>query len=104
MAILSVNEEQGVSCRANEDLDPRLVRSSGITANEGTGCWRNLHISTCKCCPFEGRPLRPESYADNRSIRFAPPLVISEEDIRRAVGIIGECLEEFDTVSLFSQW
>ncbi|ORX35694.1 putative ornithine-oxo-acid transaminase [Kockovaella imperatae] len=31
-------------------------------------------------------------------IRFAPPLVISEEDIRKAVKIIGECLEEFDTI------
>jgi hypothetical protein len=34
-----------------------------------------------------------------RSIRFAPPLVISEEDVRKAVKIIGESLEEFDTVS-----
>ncbi|EIW70515.1 hypothetical protein TREMEDRAFT_29003 [Tremella mesenterica DSM 1558] len=29
-------------------------------------------------------------------IRFAPPLVISEEDINRAVGIIGESLSELD--------
>lgn len=33
------------------------------------------------------------------SIRFAPPLVISEEDVRRAVRIIAESLAEFDTVS-----
>lgn len=33
------------------------------------------------------------------SIRFAPPLVISEEDIRKAVKIIGESLEELDVVS-----
>ncbi|KIR53995.1 ornithine-oxo-acid transaminase [Cryptococcus gattii Ru294] len=31
-------------------------------------------------------------------IRFAPPLVISEEDVRKAVKIIGESLEELDTI------
>lgn len=34
------------------------------------------------------------------SIRFAPPLVIEEEDLKRAVRIIGECLADLDTVSL----
>lgn len=33
------------------------------------------------------------------SIRFAPPLVISEEDVRKAIRIIGESLQEWDTVS-----
>ena len=37
------------------------------------------------------------------SIRFAPPLVISEEDIRRAVSIIAESLADFDTVGLVCQ-
>ncbi|ORY32911.1 putative ornithine-oxo-acid transaminase [Naematelia encephala] len=31
-------------------------------------------------------------------IRFAPPLVISEEDVRKAVRIIGESLSELDTL------
>ncbi|WVQ73959.1 ornithine-oxo-acid transaminase [Cryptococcus sp. DSM 104548] len=31
-------------------------------------------------------------------IRFAPPLVISEEDVRKAVKIIGESLAELDTI------
>jgi ornithine--oxo-acid transaminase len=31
-------------------------------------------------------------------IRFAPPLVISEEDLDRAVRILKECLEDLDTV------
>ncbi|EKM75384.1 hypothetical protein AGABI1DRAFT_116408 [Agaricus bisporus var. burnettii JB137-S8] len=31
-------------------------------------------------------------------IRFAPPLVIEEEDLKRAVRIIGECLADLDTV------
>ncbi|KAK4689282.1 ornithine--oxo-acid transaminase, partial [Tremellales sp. Uapishka_1] len=31
-------------------------------------------------------------------IRFAPPLVIEESDVRKAVKIIGECLAEFDTL------
>ena len=34
------------------------------------------------------------------SIRFAPPLVISEEDLMKAVQIIGECLKDLDTVCL----
>lgn len=32
------------------------------------------------------------------SIRFAPPLVISEEDLRKAVKIIGQSLDELDSV------
>jgi ornithine--oxo-acid transaminase len=35
-------------------------------------------------------------------IRFAPPLVIEEADLRRAVRIFGECLAELDTVRLSS--
>jgi len=31
-------------------------------------------------------------------IRFAPPLVISEEDVKKAVKIIAESLEEFDVL------
>lgn len=33
------------------------------------------------------------------SIRFAPPLVISQEDLEEAVKIIGECLLDLDQVS-----
>ena len=32
------------------------------------------------------------------SVRFAPPLVISEEDLMKAVKIIGECLVDLDKV------
>jgi len=32
------------------------------------------------------------------SIRFAPPLVISEEDLADAVKILGECLEDLDEI------
>ena len=31
-------------------------------------------------------------------VRFAPPLVISEEDLQKAVKIIGECLNDLDTL------
>jgi ornithine--oxo-acid transaminase len=34
-------------------------------------------------------------------IRFAPPLVIEEEDLKRVVRTIGQCLEEIDTVRSF---
>lgn len=33
------------------------------------------------------------------SIRFAPPLVITEEDLLKGVAIIEESLSELDTVS-----
>ena len=33
------------------------------------------------------------------SIRFAPPLVISEEDLMKAVDIIKQCLEDLDKVN-----
>ncbi|KAL4077515.1 ornithine-oxo-acid aminotransferase [Scleroderma citrinum] len=32
-------------------------------------------------------------------VRFAPPLVISEEDLRKAINVIAECLEDLDKVS-----
>jgi hypothetical protein len=32
-------------------------------------------------------------------VRFAPPLVITEEDLKESVKIIGECLLDFDQVS-----
>ena len=38
------------------------------------------------------------SYLGFCSIRFAPPLVISEEDLLKAVRIIGKCLEDLDKV------
>jgi ornithine--oxo-acid transaminase len=31
-----------------------------------------------------------------RSIRFAPPLVIEEADLRKAIKLIEECLNELD--------
>ena len=39
------------------------------------------------------------SFALCSSVRFAPPLVITEEDLKEAVKIIGECLLDFDQVS-----
>ena len=32
------------------------------------------------------------------SIRFAPPLVISEEDLKKALKVIAECLDDLDKV------
>ncbi|KXN92538.1 Ornithine aminotransferase car2 [Leucoagaricus sp. SymC.cos] len=36
----------------------------------------------------------------NNIIRFAPPLVIDEEDLKKAVRIIGECLNDLDVVDI----
>jgi ornithine--oxo-acid transaminase len=38
------------------------------------------------------------SYAFENRIRFAPPLVISEEDLAEAVKTIGNCLLDFDVL------
>ena len=38
-------------------------------------------------------------FASFSSVRFAPPLVISEEEMKEAVKTIGECLVDFDQVS-----
>jgi len=37
-------------------------------------------------------------------VRFAPPLVIEEEDLRGAVKVIGECLEDLDNVRYRLLW
>jgi hypothetical protein len=54
---------------------------------------RNLMVSRSIDCNF----LRC-------SVRFAPPLVILEEDLRKAIAIIGQCLTDLDQVSaLYSE-
>jgi hypothetical protein len=40
-------------------------------------------------------------YGGGSSVRFAPPLVIEEEDLRKSIKIIGECLEDLDKVCTF---
>ena len=56
--------------------------------------WLNLLMSTCKFSHLVRNKLIG-------SIRFAPPLVISEEDVRKAIRIIGESLDELDKVCPF---
>lgn len=73
MAALFVDEEQGLVGQAYSCQHVRFISFGMMTS---------LLIKRC-------------------SIRFAPPLVISEEDVRKAVKIIGESLEELDTVSHF---
>ena len=51
------------------------------------------------CFPF--LPFFPKIVPDHFfSVRFAPPLVISEEDLKEAVKIIGECLLDLDQVKI----
>ena len=70
MAILSLAEEQGCVGEA----DSCQYVSPFIFFSGGTG-----HLTAY-------------------SIRFAPPLVISEEDLMKAVDIIKQCLEDLDKV------
>lgn len=70
MAVLSVVEESG---RAGETHACQYVRSQV-----------NVFVS-CK-------------YSCYNSIRLAPPLVISEEDLMKAVDIIRQSLEDLDKV------
>lgn len=37
-------------------------------------------------------------------IRFSPPLVISDQDMQKAIDIILESLEDFDTVRYSPPW
>ena len=37
-----------------------------------------------------------------RSIRFAPPLVIEEEDLRKAINVIAEALKDLDEVRVWT--
>ena len=53
------------------------------------------HVSSLPSFPPKYMRLLSCSYF---SIRFAPPLVISEEDMLKAVDIIGECLRDLDKV------
>ena len=71
MAILSPAEEQGSVSEADS-----CQHVSPFIYNGDVG-----HLTAC-------------------SIRFAPPLVISEEDLMKAVDIIKQCLEDLDKVNI----
>jgi adenosylmethionine-8-amino-7-oxononanoate aminotransferase len=60
-------------------------------------CWRSRHILTCELSLF---PQCVGLIDSGSSVRFAPPLVIEEEDLKRAVEVIGECLEDLDNVRI----
>jgi ornithine--oxo-acid transaminase len=59
-------------------------------------CWRSQRTLTCEfvLSLFYGCLIKLASPLS--SIRFAPPLVISEEELAEAVKIIGECLVDLD--------
>lgn len=85
---LVIDEEKSVRGRTAWQLC-LLLKSRGVLA-------KPTHVNMLVSITLLSSPvLIPASH----SIRFAPPLVISEEDLMKAVRIIGECLEDLDKVS-----
>jgi ornithine--oxo-acid transaminase len=77
----------------------QLVRGRGLfngvvidpsKSKKGRSAW-----DLCLIMKSNGLLAKP---THNTIIRFAPPLVISEEDVHRAVDIIRKSLEQFDTL------
>jgi ornithine--oxo-acid transaminase len=67
-----------------------LLKSRGVLAKPThVNVYVTLLFSLSVCCNFLLRS----------SVRFAPPLVILEEDLQRAIAIIGQCLSDLDQVS-----
>ncbi|WVO15934.1 ornithine-oxo-acid transaminase [Cryptococcus depauperatus] len=77
----------------------KLIRGrglfNGVVINEGASKKKRTAWHLCLLMKSKGLLAKPTHV---NIIRFAPPLVISEEDIRRAVEIIGESLAELDTI------
>lgn len=110
VAALTVAEEEGLAKRAQKlgqifraqlaeyiegSQVAKLVRGKGllnavvINDDEASGIAWNI------CLKMAERGLLAKPTHGN-IIRFAPPLVISEEDLQRGIGIIIETLEEFE--------
>ncbi|WVN88592.1 ornithine-oxo-acid transaminase [Cryptococcus depauperatus CBS 7841] len=77
----------------------KLIRGrglfNGVVIDEGASKKKRTAWHLCLLMKSKGLLAKPTHV---NIIRFAPPLVISEEDIRRAVEIIGESLAELDTI------
>jgi ornithine--oxo-acid transaminase len=82
----------------NEGKSPRgrtawqfclLLKSRGLLA-------KPTHVNVCV---FFCNEVVLRAYVAIHSVRFAPPLVISEEDLMKAVKIIEGCLADLDKVS-----
>jgi len=73
-----------------------LLKSRGVLA-------KPTHVNMYVCV----HDLYPEYANDDKtvflkSIRFSPPLVISEEDLEKSIGVIRQALIDLDTVRLSS--
>jgi len=108
---LEIMEEEDLTARAQrlgavlrkglEDLGSpivKLVRGKGllnaVVIDESK---TNGHSAWDLCMLLKSKGLLAKPTHEN-IIRFAPPLVISEEDIQKALGIIGEALIELPTL------
>lgn len=77
----------------------KLVRGrglfNGVVIDEAQSKKRRTAWQLCLLMKSKGLLAKPTHV---NIIRFAPPLVISEEDLRKAIGIIAESLQELDTL------
>ncbi len=69
-----------------------LLKSRGVLA-------KPTHVNMSVHCHPRGLTNVTNTFV--YSVRFAPPLVIEEADLREAVKIIGECLADLNEVSNF---
>lgn len=66
-----------------------LLKSRGVLA-------KPTHVNMCVGLPRNGEEMLTDYLS--QSIRFAPPLVISEEDLQNAIGVIRQALIDLDQV------
>jgi len=74
-----------------------LLKSRGVLAKP---THVNMFVSLLFLCLASGLVPDCSFFSFFSSVRFAPPLVISDEDLKEAVKIIGECLLDLDQVRL----
>jgi ornithine--oxo-acid transaminase len=114
LAALRVLVDEGLTARAARlgevfRTEVAALRSPRVKAVRGRGLLNAVVIDDAQstrgrsawhvCLLMQARGvLAKPTHGD--IIRFAPPLVIDEADLRRAVRIFGECLAELDTVDV----
>ena len=69
-----------------------------VSAVEGEGCFGEfLSFPTITWCKEDANSENQAKPTHGNIIRFAPPLVITEDELRTAIRIIGEALAELPT-------
>ncbi|ELR09406.1 hypothetical protein GMDG_03970 [Pseudogymnoascus destructans 20631-21] len=111
MRALEVMEEEGLTARAEKLGEVlrkglRAIDSPMVKLVRGRGLLNAIiideahtggHTAWDLCMLMKSKGLLAKPTHEN-IIRFAPPLVISEEDMQKALGIIREAMQELPTL------